>query len=399
MAQVTICIPSYRSAAFIGQTLDSVRRQTFRDYRVVVGLEPDGAAETIRATRDFLGDERFTYHVNEATLRYAGNVGALLERVGSDYFVILPHDDIWHPRYLSELMGRLGQRPDASAAFADSYLFGSASCVRTSDLPDAPLAERLMAFLLAGAEGLPWRGLTRSRVLERGGFPNNRFNGFAVECEWAMGLLLDGPVLRHPEPLYLKRQPANDDVASVSIDWRFRMPLDELAEALEHHRQQLLRLVDGAPLARGVGLLISLAAEAAALRRWVQFANGRLPMPEEQHARYRASLEKTHTVVTPDGSRIASRLQLAMSRYHAACGPHELSEPLARAAVAADPAHADAHIHLARLMLAQGRVLDALPLVTRAAALEPMANGLASLQAECARGLNDAHAISSQARS
>ena len=100
---VTVCIPAYDAAGFIGHTSRSVADQTMPDFRVVVAVEPKGAAETIAAMREFLADKRFTYYVNATNYGYALNVRGVLTRVRTPYYAILPHDDMWHPEFLELL--------------------------------------------------------------------------------------------------------------------------------------------------------------------------------------------------------------------------------------------------------------------------------------------------------
>src|SRR3954469_23747324 len=236
---VTVCVPSYRSAAFIGQTLGSVRSQAFTDFKVLLALEPDGAAETIAAARAFRHEMRIDSYVNDRTLGYAHNVRSVLRRVNTPYFVVLPHDDMWHPDYLATTYAQMEGRPDASGAYTEWFMFGAAHRFRSFAVRDATLAERLLSFFLGGADGAPWRGLTRSSALDSP-YPVNEYDGFACECEWALHLLKRGPLLHVAQPLYLKRQAPDVDDQSVSVRWRFRLPDATLRDALAHHRNRML---------------------------------------------------------------------------------------------------------------------------------------------------------------
>ena len=53
---VTVCIPAYRSEAFIHNTLRSVLTQTYSDFVVEIAVEPP-AEETLSACGAFLRDE------------------------------------------------------------------------------------------------------------------------------------------------------------------------------------------------------------------------------------------------------------------------------------------------------------------------------------------------------
>lgn len=390
---VTVCVPAYRAAGFLPQTLASVRDQEFRDFRVRVAIEPDGAEETLEACAQFAMDDRFELVVNTAALGWPGNVRALLHEVRTPFFVVLPHDDLWHPRYLATLIERLADRPDAVTVFSDTYLFMPPIGVRTIDLGDGPMPEQLLSFFVTGAEGYPWRGLTRSQVLHAD-FPDNEFTGFFVECEWAAHLILSGRVLRHPEPLFMHRVRPDDDPESVTSAWRFRLDEDTLNAALARHRQSMLAIAAHAQVAETEKPLLMLAAESAVLIRSMIMSGTRFDLPEAVAARY----DETAAALERDGGPVARqllmRLLVARSRHLHSRGGDERAWAMAERAVQLRPDSALALIHLARLLLRIDRPLEALSLIGRATTASPMAVGLAELHMECSRQLTALYPLS-----
>jgi hypothetical protein len=385
-AAVTVNVPAWRAGDFIAQTLASIQAQSFTDFVVEVGIEPDGGDATAAACRPFRSDRRFRFHRNPTTLGWDGHVRALLQRVETPYFVVLPHDDQWHPAYLAALMEAIRDRPDASVAYADCYVFGEGSGIKTMDLPDAPLPERLLAFFLAGGGAFAWRGLTRRDVLDCD-FPGNPYNGFAVEVEWALHLLTRGVALRVPQPLYLKR--ARVDEESVSVGWRFSMPVDMVTRALEHHRARQLAMIRGAGLADEDLRTVERAAESAIMIRWAVMSRGRIPFTGEQLERIDGIIAACRREDTPVSRMTAGKLHLALSRDAFGRRDRDAERDHAVAAVELAPTSVDAVLHLARLHVRARRVMDALPLVRRAAAIAPMAAGISPLQRDIADALNE----------
>jgi GT2 family glycosyltransferase len=92
-ADITICIPAYRSAAFIHSTLCSVLAQTFSSLRVEIAIEPP-AHDMVDACGALLNDKRVTIVTNPEVLGWAGNIKNLLQRVTTRYFMIHYHDDL-----------------------------------------------------------------------------------------------------------------------------------------------------------------------------------------------------------------------------------------------------------------------------------------------------------------
>ncbi len=370
MTLVTVCLPAYRSAAFIGHTLASLQAQSFRDFRVRIALEPIDPGATIEACRPFLADPRFELTMNPEQLGWDGNVRALLATVETPLFAVQPHDDVLHPDYLAALVSALQARPDASVAYCDAFLFGAQTGIRGSALPDAGRATRELAFFMAGAEGHPFRGVTRSTVLDRP-FPSNQFQGFAVETEWALHLVQSGVALGIARPLYLKRAlPSDSD--SVTTDWRFRMEASRLQSALEHNRAQLLRTLDGTGDLAIPRSLVNLAAEGSMLRRWNALAGGRFGLGPVQLARAEAALAELAGSDLGAARTVAATIHLALSRHWQFLGDAEAGERAARAAVDSDTNHPEACLRLAQVLTTSGRLTEAVELIHRAARQVPL---------------------------
>ena len=160
---VTVCIPAYRSEAFIASTLRSVLDQTYPDFLVEVAIEPP-ATETFVACEPFLRDDRFRVSINATVLGWTGNIRNLLQQVATPYFLILSHDDLIAPDSIATLLDELTRRPQASVAYSDIDCFGRDSYRLQLRLKEEPVFDRLMSFFLGGAEAGPMKGVTRSTV-------------------------------------------------------------------------------------------------------------------------------------------------------------------------------------------------------------------------------------------
>lgn len=367
---VTVCVPAYRSERYIAHTLASIRAQSFRDFRCRIALEPVEEGPTVDACRPYLDDPRFELVVNDRQLGWDGNVAGLLASVRTPLFCVQPHDDVLRPGYLEELVSMMMARPDASVAYSDVLSFGAAAGRRGAVLPDDPRrSARELGYFLDGAQGHPFRGVTRSSVLTRR-FSTNEHRGFAVETEWALHLVQQGVALRASRPLYLKRQHGRTG-ASVTVGWRFGMSQAEMIAALEHNRARLLAAIgahepDGVPRA-----VIVLAAEAAMLRRWQVIPGEPLPFGDVQLARAGEVLEATGSSGHPAAPRVAAIVHVALSRHHAALGDRARSLGAARDAVRSHPRDPEACQRLAQLLLATGDFDEAIDLVQQAAMTSP----------------------------
>ena len=121
---VSVIIPVYNGAGFIGDTLESVRSQTFTDWECIV--IDDGSTDDTAAVvkENIAGDSRFQYaHQPNSGLSAARNAG--LERSGGEYIQFLDADDVLMPVKLAEQL-ELISREAAVVSYTD-YRTGSAA--------------------------------------------------------------------------------------------------------------------------------------------------------------------------------------------------------------------------------------------------------------------------------
>lgn|GEM_PF-1902056 len=376
---VTVCIPAYRSEAFIHNTLRSLLTQTYSDFVVEIAVEPP-AEEILSACGPLLRDDRVRITVNPQVLGWAENIKSLLRRVATPYFLILYHDDLLLPDYITTLLDELIRRPQASVAYSDMVCFGAASFHWPLRLTEEPIFDRLMSFFLGGTEAVPVRGVTRSSVREHCDFPTDRYDGFAAECEWVLHLLISGTALHVPRPLYLKRMFGPNEITAA----RKRLlgySREYLFEALEHHRARMLALIRQTDLPKPMRDTVELAAEAAMLRRHMTFGMG--AFHQVQLARAEQIMTTAGAMPGSYGKGIQAMSLLAMSQHALIEGDTKTALDLAIAAVDADPHQWEGLAHLSRLQLDTNRSIEAFDTALRAWAVEPDAGGLRELIADC----------------
>ena len=382
---ITVCIPVYKPRDFLRQTLESVRRQSFSDFQVLVAIEPAGQTD-ISFLGSILEDSRFRFFWNSEVLGWAANINSLLQRVDTEFFAILPHDDALHSKYLTTLHEALIRNPDAIAAYADILFLGHQTAIK-SRLPDnTSLFARLWAFYLGGAEAVPWRGLTRSRALDGGKtFPNNRFTGFAVECEWAQHLLSTGATLRCTDTLYYKRTFAPGE-ETVSSGWVNKFDTETLAAALEWHRKAMLAGIP-AQLSTDDKLAVTLACELAMLHRWLTLHQGRRGFGQSH--RERIQYVRTYAERLAENRRAAllARLEDSLSRAALIEGDTGGAIEHSRLAVDLDNTYAEARIRYVHALLHSGHQDDATAQALILVKLEPLAAGHRQLFEICATAL------------
>jgi glycosyltransferase involved in cell wall biosynthesis len=118
---VSIIIPAYNTAAYIGETLASVFAQTFQDFEVIV--VNDGSPDTPELERAIAPfRSRLTYIVQDNRgLSSARNTAIAAAK--ADLVALLDSDDVWEPNYLERQLEEL-RRQNVAVVYANATTFG-----------------------------------------------------------------------------------------------------------------------------------------------------------------------------------------------------------------------------------------------------------------------------------
>jgi hypothetical protein len=119
---VSVIIPAYNSASYIGETLDSVFAQTYRDFEVLVINDGSPDTEALEAVlRPYL--DRIVYlKQNNRGPAAARNLG--IRQARGEYIAFLDSDDCWLRDYLARQMSMFDATPAPDMVSADTELFG-----------------------------------------------------------------------------------------------------------------------------------------------------------------------------------------------------------------------------------------------------------------------------------
>ena len=116
---VSVIIPAYNCAHFLGQAIRSVLAQTFMDYEIIV--VDDGSTDDTAAVLGEFGDQ--VRHVSQANRGNAAarNAGIALAR--GQWLSFLDADDLWAPRKLEQQLIDLIGSPGISVSFVRALKF------------------------------------------------------------------------------------------------------------------------------------------------------------------------------------------------------------------------------------------------------------------------------------
>lgn len=93
---VTLCIPTYNSAFYLSQTLDSIAVQTYKNIEVIIS---DNAStdETSAIIKSYCDRHGWTFYRNEINIGAGNNFNKLIELAHGEYIAIYHADDIYDP--------------------------------------------------------------------------------------------------------------------------------------------------------------------------------------------------------------------------------------------------------------------------------------------------------------
>src|SRR5215216_1193601 len=118
---VSVIIPAYNAAKFIGEALNSVYSQTFNAYEVIV--INDGSLDTDDLERElkrYPGGLRYIRQENRGAAA-ARNTG--LRAAAGEFIAFLDADDTWLPNFLEKQIEFL-KSSNADLVYADALLSG-----------------------------------------------------------------------------------------------------------------------------------------------------------------------------------------------------------------------------------------------------------------------------------
>ena len=126
---VTVVIPTYNRPRFLPEAIDSVQKQSFPDWELIV-VDDGGGEETAAAVAHFLADGRvrFVRQEHEGSTE-ARNRGIAEGR--ASIIAYLDDDNLWYPDFLARAVDCLATRPDVDVLYGAlvTYAHGLDGCV------------------------------------------------------------------------------------------------------------------------------------------------------------------------------------------------------------------------------------------------------------------------------
>jgi glycosyltransferase involved in cell wall biosynthesis len=205
--RVSVGLPVYNGAAYVGQAIDSLLAQSFRNFELIIcdNASTDATESICRGYAE--RDVRVQYHRNARNKGVGYNHSRAFELSSGEYFRWAGADDVVHERLLERCVAALDGDPSAVLAYPRTVLIDAEGAVIEHyedrlNLPWTDPVRRLRVMLETVRRCNAVYGLMRSEVLERTGILGD-FVGADV-CLLAE-LTLHGTFHEVPEFLFSRR--------------------------------------------------------------------------------------------------------------------------------------------------------------------------------------------------
>jgi glycosyltransferase involved in cell wall biosynthesis len=197
----------YRGGDLVGKSLECLKRQTFRDFEVIISVDGNDT-ESAAACRPFLNDSRFRMVVHAERLDWVGNFNWLLQQDLMEFFCYRQHDDTTAPEFFEVLLKTADAEPQAASAYCDCQVFGVSNHIQIVPSVEGEPQHRMFEYISRlpniGAP-VPARGLIRSAAIRQAGpVRSDEFRAAWQIFGWLAKLLLWGTFRRVPECLYYR---------------------------------------------------------------------------------------------------------------------------------------------------------------------------------------------------
>ena len=140
MPRVSIVVPSYNYAAYLGECMRSVLEQRFTDLELVVVDDgsTDGSREVVES---FLGDPRVVLVAHERNQGHIRAVNDGFRRATGEYVAHIGADDFWHPELLARTVPLLDAHPRVGLAHTNYRMVDGDGRVTSERGTNVPYAD------------------------------------------------------------------------------------------------------------------------------------------------------------------------------------------------------------------------------------------------------------------
>jgi glycosyltransferase involved in cell wall biosynthesis len=276
VSDVSVVIPCYNDAEYLGAAIESAVGQTLSPKEVIV--VDDGSSEDVGSVLEEYADRNrveIIKHEENKGLPAARNTG--IRNADGDYIAFLDADDEWVPEKLRKQRERFSEENSLGLVYSDHYRVTPEDEVmavrRARDPPNGDFLERAFVNGIGGI--LPSTVIVRKRCFEEVGYFDERLHQ-AQELDMFMRIGAEFDIARVPETLVRRRVRVDSLGSDKSRKIRYRREIitpkfvEEYPrlEDLVDRREAYLSYLEASSLAKNGDVYEARRLLLASMRRY-----------------------------------------------------------------------------------------------------------------------------------
>jgi len=123
MVKVSVCIPNYNGAQYIGEAIQSVLNQSYKDFELIIS-DNCSTDNSIDVVNKFI-DHRIKIYRNSSNIGMVSNWNKCISLASGDYICLLSHDDILEKDILRKEVEILDSNPNVGFVFTSAKIINS----------------------------------------------------------------------------------------------------------------------------------------------------------------------------------------------------------------------------------------------------------------------------------
>src|SRR6185369_450501 len=205
--KVSVCIPTYNTARYLAEAIDSVLAQEFMDFELVIcdNASTDATPEICRRYTD----PRIRYVRFEELTNQAGNFNRCLNEAKGEFITLLHADDYFLPGFLADRVNRLDEQAEVG------FVFGAVQVVDSEGDPISLKSQweedrffprgELFKLLLSSCLICPPSLMVRSSITQKAALFRTDLT-WGHDWEWTLRLAEDNAACYVARPLAAYRE-------------------------------------------------------------------------------------------------------------------------------------------------------------------------------------------------
>jgi glycosyltransferase involved in cell wall biosynthesis len=204
---VSVVLPIWKRLEYLPHVLKIIEAQDYPSIELVVSDNGENGTKVHDAVKAHYS-RPFRFRQNAKTVSVGTHFNQILEVVSGEYFALICDDDEISSNYISALVQRLEEHPEASIAFARQEIMNEDGVVirRSNEFPAQVLTgiefiRGLWQTFAFGFEAIGTFVARTAKIRERGGYPDFA-HGNGIDNALVIKLCLDSKVVLNPKCIW-----------------------------------------------------------------------------------------------------------------------------------------------------------------------------------------------------